>query len=184
MAGVKVTGVKEVLKELKELEDGSINELRREIRKYLADDISAAYRYVQASEYSMVFGVQNAGMFHNGRTGFSTPTIKTAVRPRSRSSIISINATGTNGKFGYDILEKAGSRTMGKTASGRALIGMLQKHFPPNKAGRFVFAAIQKRLRYISMDIKLILDRYSDKVNSRIGSGAGMGTVGRAGDLF
>jgi hypothetical protein len=73
---------------------------------------------------------------------------------------------------------------MGKTASGRALIGMLQKHFPPNKAGRFVFAAIQKRLRYINADVKMIIDRYSKKVNSRLGSGAGIGTIGRAGDLF
>lgn len=184
MTGQQITGVKEALKELKDLEDGTINALRRNIRKYLADDIAAAYRYVQETEYSMVFGVNRAGMFHNGRTGYSTPNIKTSIRPKSRNAIVSIDGVNTNSHFGYEIMEKAGSRSSGRTASGRAMIGMLQKHFPPNKAGRFLFAAVQRRLGLISKDVAWIIEQYADKVNARLSSGSELTIISKAGQIF
>lgn len=180
----RITGVKEVLKELKDLENGAINKLRREIRTRLSDDLAYAARYTRQSEYEMVFGVRNAGMFHSGRTGWSTPSIKTSIRPASRSSIISITGTGENKQAGYEILEKAGSRSSGSSKSGKALIAMLQKHFPPNKAGRFVYAAIQKRLRFIQADIAFIIDSYADQVNARLDKSNALDFVTRSGDII
>lgn len=184
MAGQQVTGVKEVLKELKGLENGAINALRKDIRKYLADDVSSAYRYVQETEYAMVFGVRNAGMFHGGRTGYSTPQVKISIRPAARNAIVSFTADSTDKTAGYEILEKAGARSNGSSPQGRALIGMLRKHFPPNKAGRFVFAAVQKRLPLISKDVAFIIEQYADQVNARLSSGAELKFIGRAGDIL
>lgn len=184
MAGQQISGVKEVLKELKELENGAINALRKDIRKYLADDVAAAYRYVQESEYQMVFGVRNAGMFHKGRTGFSTPQVKIGIRPRAKHGIVSFVAESPNKTAGYEILEKAGSRSGGVTSQGRALIGMLRRHFPPNKAGRFVFAAVQARLPLITKDVAFIIEQYADQVSSRLSSGADLKFIGRAGDIL
>lgn len=180
----RITGVKAVLKELKDLENGAINKLRREIRARLKDDLAYAARYTQQSEYEMVFGVRNAGMFHKGRTGWSTPAISTSIRPASPKSIVSITGIGQNKQAGYEILEKAGSRSSGSSKSGRALITMLQKHFPPNKAGRFVYAAVQKRIRFITADVAFIIESYSDQVNARLSKGTGLDFVSRSGDII
>lgn len=180
----RITGVKQVLKELKDLENGAINKLRREIRTRLADDLAYAARYTKQSEYEMVFGVRNAGMFHQGPKGWSTPTIRTSIRPASPKSVISITATGQKGLAGYEILEKAGSRSSGSSKSGKALITMLQKHFPPNKSGRFVYAAIQKRLRFITADVKFIIESYADQVNGRLSKGTSIDIVTRSGDII
>lgn len=180
----RITGVKATLKELKELEDGTLNALRRDIRKYLADDISNAYRYVQESEYKMVFGVRNAGMFHPGRTGFQTPTIKVGIRPRSKYGIVSIVATPPANGVGYEIMEKAGSKSSGYSKQGRAMIAMLQKTFPPNKAGRFVFASLLKRKKQIETDIALIIETYSRRVNARLSKGTELDIISKVGDIF
>lgn len=184
MAGQQISGVKEVLSELKDLENGALNALRRDIRKYLADDVAYAYRSVQEDEYEMLFGIRNAGMFHSGRTGFSLPQIKVSIRPRARYGIVSITADGTGGQAGYNILEKAGVRTNGNSAQGRALIGTLRKKFPPNKGGRFVYHAIQKRIRFISADVAFIIEQYSDQVNARLGSGKDLEFISKSGSIL
>ena len=184
MPAQNITGVKEVLKELKELEDGSLKALRRDIRKYLSDDISAANEAVRSDQYEMIFGVKRPGMFHNGRTSFELPTIRVGVRPRSKGGIISIDAKSPPGKAGYEILEKAGARTDGTKATGRAMIAMLRRHFPPLKAGRFVFKSLLGRKGLIEQDVKFIIEQYSDKVNARLSSGTGFEITSKAGQIL
>jgi hypothetical protein len=165
-------GLAEALNELKKVDKGTLNALRRDMRRKANPYLASVRSFIQGSESLLRAAGSSSGkpaqVFHNGRTAFTQPTVKTYVASgRYARSIIGIEATGKNKQYGYDILDKAGTRGS-NTKSGEALIEMVDRRLKTKKPTRMLYRALARELPALTKDIIFILESYSDQINRKL----------------
>jgi hypothetical protein len=165
-------GLAEALNELNKVDKGTLNALRRDMRKKANPYLASVRSFIQGSESLLRAAGSSSGkpaqVFHNGRTAFTQPTVKTYVASgKYARSIIGIEATGKNQQYGYDILDKAGTRGY-NTKQGEALIAMVDNRLKTNKPTRMLYRALARELPALTRDIIFILESYSDQINRKL----------------
>lgn len=165
-------GLAEALNELGKVDKGTLNALRRDMRKRANPYLASVRSFIQGSESLLRAAGSSSGkpaqVFHNGRTAFTQPTVKTYVASgKYARSIIGIEATGKNQQYGYDILDKAGTRGY-NTAQGQALIAMANSRLKTQKPTRMLYRALIRELPALTKDMMFILESYSDQINRKL----------------
>jgi hypothetical protein len=165
-------GLAEALSELKKVDKGTLGELRKEIRKKTNPYLTSVRSYIQGSESLLRAAGSSSGkpaqVFHNGRTAWTQPTVKAYVSSsRYARSIIGIEATGKNGQYGYDIMDKAGLNGY-ESKQGQALIAMLNSRLKTQKPTRMLYRALMRELPNLTADVKFILESYADRITAKL----------------
>ena len=160
-------GLREALKELKQLDENAIKDLRANLRTGLGPAATAIAGSVQVE-------APLSGMNNKGRLGWSAVRNSVSFTPgKSKKSgnsfLATIKITGKSKKGGFEMAELAGSRTKGVTASGRAMIRGLNARYPMIKrGGRFTYAKFRELRPQIEKLAIKILKQTTDKVNKRL----------------
>lgn len=165
-------GLAAALSELKKVDKGLLNALRRDLRKKANPYLASVRSFIRGSEALLQAPGSSSGrpaqVFHNGRTAFTNPTVKTYVATgKYASSIIGIEAVGQNRQYGYDILEKAGLRGY-NTNSGRALAEMVDNRLKTKKPTRMLYRALVRELPALRKDMLFIMESYADQITARL----------------
>lgn len=165
-------GLAEALNELNKVDKGTLNALRRDMRRKANPYLASVRSFIQGSESLLRAAGSSSGkpaqVFHNGRTAFTQPTVKAYVASsRYARSIIGIEATGKNKQYGYDILDKAGTRGY-NTAQGQALIAMANSRLKTQKPTRMLYRALIRELPALTADMIFILESYSDQITRKL----------------
>lgn len=168
----KFIGLAEALNTLSKVDKGTLTALRRDMRKRANPYLASVRSFIQGSESLLRAAGSSSGkpaqVFHDGRTAFNQPTVKTYVSSGKYSrSIIGIEATGKNGKYGYDILDKAGTRGY-NTRQGQALIAMVNDRLKTQKPTRMLYRALARELPSLTRDVMFILESYADQINLKL----------------
>ena len=163
---VEAQYVREALKELGELEENAIKDLRRELRT----KISPLAKMVGNS---VPVEAPLGGFDNSGPTGWSRVRSSVGFTPgkgrRTGYHLVSIRVTPQGQKRGVYIAELAGSRSNGKTSQGQALIRNLnRKSKMVGKGGRYAYKKF-RLLRPDALDIATrILKSTLEKINRRL----------------
>ena len=181
MAKSGLSGSSETIKFLKEFEP----DLFKEVRKKVNSELKPVLNPIQSEINGMTNEMQSKmpGMFHNGRSSWSGANITARVSTRPRD-LIFINATGKQGKVGYNYAELAGirrrpprarskaytingqSRTHAVNGQGDAMIDKLQREF--GKPGRFAWIRVLKRKPEVERKVQNIADEFGIKLSRRL----------------
>lgn len=170
MLSLRVVGMAEVAKTLRVLDKELLNAARKDLRtgaRPLADAVKAGI----PSEVPM------SGMLNNGKLGFSPGAVKVTVRTnftksaeRNNRPLVAIVA-GTKGKqtFGganFQIIDQAGRKKRGKTASGRNMIRVLnEKH---GRASRIVYPSIEPKLPQVEKTLRDTIKKLGRDYTNRL----------------
>lgn len=165
-------GLAQALNELNKVDKGTLNALRRDMKKRANPYLARVRSFIQGSEALLRAPGASSGkpaqVFHNGRTGFTQPTVKTYVASgKYARSIIGIEATGKNRQYGYDILDKAGLNGY-NTKSGQALIALVDNRLKTQKPTRMLYRALAKELPELKKDMLFILENYLDQITAKL----------------
>lgn len=165
-------GLREALNELSKVDKGTLNALRREMRKKANPYLASVRSFIRGSEALLRAAGSSSGkpaqVFHNGRTGFTQPTVKTYVASgKYARSIIGIEAVGQNQQYGYDILDKAGLNGY-NTKQGQALIAMVDNRLKSKKPTRMLYRALVRELPALTKDVLFVLESYSDQISTKL----------------
>ena len=150
MLSMRVIGIAEVVKTLKESEKDLVNQARKDLRtgaKPVADAVKA----------NIPTEAPLRGMVHSGRTAWQPSGVKVTVKTnfskkaeRKGFQLVSIvaGAQGKNsmGSASFQIADMAGRKAKGNTASGRAMIRKLNAS---GRASRYVYPAALRQLPYV-----------------------------------
>lgn len=165
-------GLAEALNALSKVDKETLNALRKDIRKKANPYLASVRSFINNSESLLRAAGSSSGkpaqVFHNGRTGFTTPTVRTYVATgKYARSIIGIQATGQNKQYGYDILDKAGLNGY-NTKQGQALIQMVDNRLKTQKPTRMLYRALSRELPELKKDILFILESYADQITAKL----------------
>lgn len=150
MLSMQVTGIAEVVKTLKTIDNDLVKQARKDLRTG-AKPVADAVRNNIPNEAPL------SGMVHNGRTAWKPSGVKVTVKTnfskkaeRKGTSLVSIvaGAQGKNsqGAAAFQIADMAGRKRRGNTASGRAMIRKLNAS---SRASRYVYPAALRQLPYV-----------------------------------
>lgn len=159
---INAQGLKEAIKELKELEPNVIKDLRTDLRSQLGGMAKQIASSVATAPLS--------GFNNNGATAWSISRGTVGFTPGKKgTSLASIRITPAGKKRGVYIAELAGSRSSGVTSQGRALIRNLNaRKAMKGKGGRFAFDKFRTlRPEAVSIATKIVNDRVT-KVNKKL----------------
>lgn len=186
---VKIYGIKDTVKVLKEFEPDTLKMMRKEIRKIASPAVSAIKSITPV--VSPFAGRSKDGMSHNGRTAWSAVSVGVSVTPGQRSralgsttaNLAAIVSRGSNKQFGFNIVDMAGKtgkvRTSGRTRAypykggsrdhalngqGRGLIENL-----PKQPSRYVYPAIESKLPKIYAETAKVIQDVIDATNRKLG---------------
>lgn len=143
---VEAQYVREALKQLAELEENAIKDLRKELRTKISPLAKQVGSSVPVEPPLRGFG-------NSGDTGWSAVRSSVGFTPgrgrRTGYHLVSIRVTPQGKKRGVYIAELAGSRSNGKTSQGRAMIRALnEKAQMVGKGGRYAY----KKFRLLRPD--------------------------------
>lgn len=189
---IRVEGLEQTLKILKEVEPESIKAIRKDVRKIIT--ISGVISSIKSRTPPVA---PLSGMNHNGPTKWAgVQRITTNVLPRTTAltkksvPLVRIAATGGRDALGFDYAELAGIRRRPPRARSKirgtgtrgtqkgdgsiALNGQGDKFIEMLEArngktpGRFAYRALQAARGKISQGIQTVLDSYAQKVNRKL----------------
>jgi hypothetical protein len=150
MLSMRVVGIAEVTKTLRETEKDLVNRARKDLRTG-AKPVADAVRNNIPTEAPM------RGMVHSGRTAWQPSGVKVTVRTnftkkaeRKGYQLVSIVA-GARGKSApgsaaFQIADMAGRKAKGNTRSGKAMIRKLNSS---GRASRYVYPAALREVPYV-----------------------------------
>lgn len=186
---VKIYGIKDTVKVLKEFEPDTLKAMRKEIRRIASPAVSAIKSTTPV--VSPFAGRSKDGMSHSGRTAWSAVAVSVSITPGQRSkalgsttsNLAAIISRGSNKQFGFNIVDMAGKtgkvRTSGRTrdyaykggsrshalnGQGRGLIENL-----PKRPSRYVYPAIESKLPRIYAETAEVIQTVIDSVNRKLG---------------
>ena len=160
MGQVQVRGVKETLRDLKDIEPVIYKETMRNIRK-------AAAPLVQATQALVPTDPPLSGMARGGRLAWSTKGSKVAARTggfnRRRDSwiLVKTQMTGAPGAL-FDIA----GRGSGGTGSGATLIDNLNARY--RNASRSMWPGAEKNLDLVQRNVVQAIDAATVRMNIRL----------------
>jgi len=166
---VSATGIREIVKELKEVDPQLLKDLRKELRSQVGPIAKQVADAVPSEPPLSGFG-------NPSPTGWSPVRPSIAFTPgRSRKTgnhlvNIRVNPVPARGRRGLYIGELAGSRSGGTTDRGRRMIDVLNQRFPMRgRGGRFAYT----KFRTLRPDaVKLatsIVESAVGKINRKLG---------------
>ena len=179
MLSMQLTGLAEVAKTLKTLDNDLIKRARKDLRTG-ARPVADAVKQNIPSEAPLqgASGSTSAtrGMIHNGRTAWNPAAVKVTVRTnftkkaeRKGYSLVSIVA-GAKGKYAqgsaaFQIADMAGRKARGKTRSGQAMIRKLNSS---GKASRFIYPIVERELPYIADVMRGTINKLASDYNKKL----------------
>jgi hypothetical protein len=189
---VRVEGLEQTLRVLKEVEPDAIKTMRSEIRTVIsATGVVSSIRSRTPSIAPL------SGMNHNGPTKWAgVRSVTTSVLPRITATarravpLVRISASGGATSLGFDYAELAGIRrkpprarskirgtsirgsqkgdgSMALNGQGDNFIKYLEER-NGKKPGRYAYRAVQSARRKIEQGIQIVLDNYAQKVNRKL----------------
>jgi hypothetical protein len=147
---MRVVGIAEVAKTLRETEKDLVNRARKDLR-------TGAKPVADAVKQNIPTEAPMRGMVHNGRTAWQPSGVKVTVRTnftkkaeRKGYQLVSIVA-GSRGKSApgsaaFQIADMAGRKAKGNTRSGQAMIRKLNSK---GRASRYVYPAALRQVPYV-----------------------------------
>ena len=179
MLSVRVTGLAEVAKTLRSMDNDLIKKARQDLRtgaKPVATAVKAAIPTQSPLQGKAGAGSPTRGMIHNGRTGWQPSGVKVTVKTnfskkaeRKGTSLVSIvaGAQGKNsqGSAAFQIADMAGRKRNGNTASGRAMIRKLNSS---GKASRYVYPAALRELPYVQDVVRGTIRKLTADYNRKL----------------
>jgi hypothetical protein len=150
MLSMRVVGIAEVAKTLRETEKDLVNRARKDLR-------TGAKPVADAVKQNIPTEAPLRGMVHSGRTAWQPSGVKVTVRTnftkkaeRKGYQLVSIVA-GARGKSApgsaaFQIADMAGRKAKGNTRSGRAMIRKLNS---TARASRYVYPAALRQVPYV-----------------------------------
>jgi hypothetical protein len=157
---MRVVGIAEVSKTLRETEKDLVNRARKDLRtgaKPVADAVRASIPSESPLQGANGTPSGTRGMIHNGRTAWKPSGVKVTVRTNFSKKagtkgyqLVSIVAgsrgKSTQGSAAFQIADMAGRKAKGNTASGRAMIRKLNQS---GRASRYVYPAALRQLPFV-----------------------------------
>jgi hypothetical protein len=150
MLSMRVVGIAEVAKTLRETEKDLVNRARKDLR-------TGAKPVADAVKQNIPTEAPMRGMVHSGRTAWQPSGVKVTVRTnftkkaeRKGYQLVSIVA-GSRGKSApgsaaFQIADMAGRKAKGNTRSGQAMIRKLNSK---GRASRYVYPAALRQVPYV-----------------------------------
>jgi hypothetical protein len=150
MLSMRVVGIAEVAKTLRETEKDLVNGPRKDLR-------TGAKPVADAVKQNIPTEAPMRGMVHSGRTAWQPSGVKVTVRTnftkkaeRKGYQLVSIVA-GSRGKSApgsaaFQIADMAGRKAKGNTRSGQAMIRKLNSS---GRASRYVYPAALRQVPYV-----------------------------------
>jgi hypothetical protein len=147
---MRVVGIAEVAKTLRETEKDLVNRARKDLR-------TGAKPVADAVKQNIPTEAPMRGMVHSGRTAWQPSGVKVTVRTnftkkaeRKGYQLVSIVA-GSRGKSApgsaaFQIADMAGRKAKGNTRSGQAMIRKLNSK---GRASRYVYPAALRQVPYV-----------------------------------
>jgi hypothetical protein len=189
---IRVEGLEQTLKVLKEVEPDSIKAMRKDIRKIIT--LTGVVSSIKSRTPAIA---PLSGMNHSGPTKWGgVRSVTTSVLPRTVAlakksvPLVRISATGGKEALGFDYAELAGIRrrpprarskirgssirgtqkgdgSIALNGQGDKFIEMLEER-NGKTPGRFAYRAVQAARGKISQGIQTVLDQYAKKVNRKL----------------
>jgi hypothetical protein len=165
-------GLAEALSVLRKVDEDSFKALKRDMKKQAHPHIAAIKQRIQNAESQLrAAGATTgnpAGVFSNSRTGWGGASVKFSVTSRKYPrAVLAFESTGTKGRYGYDLIEKAGTQGY-NSAQGKAFIAMLNSRLEQKGATRMAYPVLVKQLPQIRRDMQFILEAYQDKISAAL----------------
>ena len=150
MLSMRVVGIAEVAKTLRETEKDLVNRARKDLR-------TGAKPVADAVKQNIPTEAPMRGMVHNGRTAWQPSGVKVTVRTnftkkaeRKGYQLVSIvagaRAKSAPGSAAFQIADMAGRKAKGNTRSGKAMIRKLNS---TGRASRYVYPAALRQVPYV-----------------------------------
>jgi hypothetical protein len=147
---MRVVGIAEVAKTLRETEKDLVNRARKDLR-------TGAKPVADAVKQNIPTEAPMRGMVHNGRTAWQPSGVKVTVRTnftkkaeRKGYQLVSIvagaRAKSAPGSAAFQIADMAGRKAKGNTRSGKAMIRKLNS---TGRASRYVYPAALRQVPYV-----------------------------------
>jgi len=169
MLSVRVTGIAEMTRTLKGIDNEIVKQARRDLRTG-AKPVADAVRNNIPSEAPL------SGMVHNGRTAWNPAGVKVRIKTdfskkaeRQGTSLVSIvagaQAKYAQGSAAFQIADMSGRKRKGRTASGRAMIRALNAK---GNASRYVYPAAERQLPYIQDSVRGTIRKLAKDYNRKL----------------
>jgi hypothetical protein len=169
MLSVKVTGIAEMTKTLKGIDNDIVKQARKDLRTG-AKPVADAVKQNIPSEAPL------SGMVHNGRTAWKPSGVKVTVKTnfskkaeRKGTSLVSIvaGAQGKNsqGSAAFQIADMSGRKRKGNTRSGKAMIRGLNS---TGRASRYVYPAAERQLPYVQDVVRGTIKKLTRDYNRKL----------------
>ncbi len=179
---VDAQNLKEVLRELSQVDPNLRKELRAEMRsaaRPLLNDLKTSVpKSAPLSGFRNAKPTRRDGKANYARWGTVSGSIKTPLDRRTKKPgfypVVSIQFKSAKGKAGYEIMELAGSKNMGRsrnglTPQGRAMIQNLNSRASMQGGlGRFAIPAFRGSSSEAEAAAKKVLESFAAKVNRRL----------------
>lgn len=164
---VNQNDLRAALRQLKEVDADVVKDLRKDLRAQLGP-------MAQQIAQSVPTDPPLSGFSGEGPTSWTPVRGSVSFTPGSSRKagnyLVSIRITPRGQRRGLYIAELAGSRTSGKTASGKAMVRNLNQRFPMIKrGGRFAFKKFRTLRPNVVMLATRIVKNTTDKVNKKLG---------------
>lgn len=165
-------GLAEALAVLRKVDEDSFKALKRDMKKQAHPHIAAIKQRIQNAESQLRAAGATTGkpanVFSDGRTGWAGASVKFSVSSRKYpKAVLAFESTGTGRKYGYDLIEKAGTQGY-NSAQGRAFIAMLNSRLEQKGPTRMAYPVLVRQLPQIRRDMQFILEAYQDKISAAL----------------
>ena len=182
MLDIKITGIAEVVKTLKNIDNDLVKRARKDLRtgaKPVADAIKQNIPSESPLQGKSGSTSGTRGMIHNGRTGWNPAGVKVTVRTdfskkaeKKGYKLVSIVAgikgnrgQSAQGNAAFQIADQAGRSRGGKTKSGRAMIRKLNSQ---SRASRYVYPAGLRELPYVQDVVRGTIRKMQNDYNRKL----------------
>jgi hypothetical protein len=169
MLSMKVVGIAEVAKTLRQMDNDLLKQARKDLR-------TGAKPVAEAVKNNIPTEAPLRGMIHNGRTAWQPSGVKVTVKTnftkkaeRKGQSLVSIvaGAQGKNsqGAAAFQIADMAGRKRRGKTRSGSAMIRALNSS---GRASRYVYPAALREVPYVQDVVRGTIRKLQNDYNRKL----------------
>lgn len=168
MLSIRVVGIAEVAKTLKDIDNDLVKQARKDLR-------TGAKPVVDAVRNNIPTEAPLRGMVHNGRTAWQPSGVKVTIKTdfskkasREGTSLVSIVAGAqkkyAQGSAAFQIADMAGRKRKGNTRSGRAMIRALNASA---RASRYVYPAALREVPYVEDSVRGTIRKLQRDYNNR-----------------
>jgi hypothetical protein len=164
MLKISAEGVQETVTQLRKFEPELYKQMQRDIKSEpgLQEAMSGIRNNIPAI-------TPLSGMNHNGRTSYQGARVKPASTPSARldrgsqRTIVRIDTVSPSNGIGFEIIDMVGRGRNANSAKARGMQSRLG-----GSPSRYVWKGFEQRREGINKAIVAIIERYSDKVNTKL----------------